>query len=79
MKIKSREKPVDTSNPMAGLAEGTPEYIEAYKKQMAGGANRAAYKEKPKGTIPEKYSTGGTLKATVGKSSETIDFKLESK
>lgn len=79
VKIKSREKPVNASNPMAGLSEGTPEYIEAYKKQMAGGANRAGYQEKTKGAIPEKYSSGGALKATVGKSAETIDFKLESK
>ena len=46
---------------------------------MAGGANRAAYQEKPKGAIPEKYSAAGALKATVGKTAETIDFKLESK
>ena len=78
VKIKSREKAKEGSNPMAGLAPGTPEYMEAYKKQMAGG-NRAEYKAKPKGEIPEKYNTGVALKATVGKSSETINFDLKSK
>ena len=79
VKIKSRAKPVDTTNPMAGLTEGSPEYMEAYKKQMAGGGNRQSYKEKFIGAIPEKYDSGATLKATIGKSSQTVDFKLESK
>jgi hypothetical protein len=78
VKIKSREKAKEGSNPMAGLSPGTPEYIEAYKKQMSGG-NRADYKTKSKGEIPEKYNSGAELKATVGKSSETINFDLKSK
>ena len=79
VRIKSREKPTNNANPMAGFTPGTPEYTEAYKKQMSGGGNRQDYKEKYIGAIPDKYNSGATLKATVGKSSETIDFKLESK
>ena len=80
VKIKSREvSQSGSNNPMAGLTPGTPEYIEAYQKMMAAGPNRSAYKEKIKGEIPEKYNSGKELKATVGKSAQTIDFKLDSK
>ena len=64
---------------MEGLAPGSPEYIEAYKKQMSGGGNREDYKAKNKGTIPEKYDSGKLLKASIGKTAQTVDFKLVSK
>ncbi len=80
VQIKSREvaKAAGT-NPMSGLSPGTPEYNAAYQKMMSSGPNQTAYKEKTKGEIPEKYNSGAELKAVVGPSSETIDFKLESK
>ena len=80
VKIKSREaSKAGSNNPMAGLTPGTPEYNEAYQKMMSSGPNRAAYKEKVKGEIPEKYNSGKELKATVGKSAQTIDFQLDTK
>jgi hypothetical protein len=77
VKIKSREKPVNNSNPMDGLTPGSPEYIEAYKKQMSQGRNTADYAVKPKGEIPAKYESGSELKAMVGKTPETINFELK--
>lgn len=80
VKIKSREMPQQKSNPMEGLAPGSPEYIAAYKAQMASGkSSRAEYKAKPKGEIPEKYDAEGVLSADVGTSETVVDFALERK
>jgi hypothetical protein len=79
VKIKSREMPQSKSNPMEGLAPGSPEYIEAYKAQMTGGGNRTEYKAKPKGEIPAKYNTDGALTAEVGSADTVVNFDLISK
>ncbi len=80
VKIKNREVAKEAGrNPMEGLSPGSPEYIEAYKKQMAAGPNQAAYKAKNSGAIPAKYDSGAELKATIGKSAQVVDFALESK
>ncbi|MCU0711687.1 MAG: carboxypeptidase-like regulatory domain-containing protein [Pirellula sp.] len=68
-----------SSNPMEGLAPGSPEYAEAYRK-MASGAGRPNDQYKPAksgDTIPEEYQNG-KLKAMVQDvGSQTLDFKIE--
>ncbi|MFN7290010.1 MAG: carboxypeptidase-like regulatory domain-containing protein [Pirellula sp.] len=69
----------DSSNPMAGLAQGTPEYEAAYKKAMSGGARpNDQYKQvKDKDSLPDEYQRG-KLKAMVQDvGSQVLDFKIE--
>ena len=77
--IKSQAKPVGETNPMAGLEPGSPEYAEAYRNAASSSRDKKTYKlAVDPNAIPEKYNTGGELKATVdATSSQTIDFTLE--
>ena len=69
----------EPTNPMEGLAPGSPEYEAAYKKVSSGnGRPTDAYKTvKPKDALPDKYQNG-TLKAMVQDvGSQVLDFKLD--
>lgn len=70
-----------SSNPMEGLAPGSPEYAEAYKKMMSGGGGRPNDQYKPakpdENSIPQDYQNG-KLKAMVQDiGTQTLDLKLE--
>jgi hypothetical protein len=77
--IKSQAKPVAESNPMAGLEPGSPEYAEAYRAASSSSRDKKTYKTAvDPNAIPEKYSSSGTLKASVDVvATQTIDFTLE--
>jgi hypothetical protein len=78
VKIKSKVKLVDETDPMAGLTPGSKEYEQAYMKASTRSSADAYKTKKDPDSIPEKYDTGSELKQIVeAKSSQVIDFDLK--
>ena len=78
VKITSKVKLVEETDPMAGLVRGSKEYEAAYMKASSR-SSEEAYKTKiDPDAIPSKYGTGSELKQIVeAKSSQVIDFDLK--
>lgn len=78
VKIKSKVKLVDETDPMAGLQPGSKEYEQAYMKASSRSSEDAYKTKKDPDAIPEKYNTGSELKELVeAASSQVIDFDLK--
>ena len=80
VRIKSQAKPASgDSNPMAGLAPGSPEYAEAYRNVSGSSRDKKTYKTAvDPNAIPEKYESGTELKAVINAvASQTVDFSLK--
>ncbi len=78
VKIKSKAKLVNDTDPMAGLQPGSKEYEQAYMKASTRSAEEAYKTKKDPDAIPEKYNTGSELKEVVeAASSQVINFDLK--
>ncbi len=78
VRITSKVKLVDETDPMAGLQPGSKEYEEAYMKASSRSAADAYKTKKDPDAIPAKYGSGSELKQIVeATSSQVIDFDLK--